>query len=63
MDSNKKQPTKGKFENTLDSIGMWFTAVALFAILVAGIIVYHIANNDIRTASNEAMSPSVSSVR
>jgi hypothetical protein len=57
------QPTKIKVENTLDAIGAWFTAVMLFAVLAAGIIVYRTANNDLRTASNDATSPPVSVLR
>ena len=40
-------PTKLKLENTIDT--------ALFAVLVAGIIIYRAANDDIRTASNDIL--------
>jgi hypothetical protein len=60
MDNNRKSdrtelPTKLKLENTMDTCGRWFTVAVLFAALVAGIIIYHAANNDIRTASNDTL--------
>ena len=48
-------PNKPKLENTVDTSGMWFAAVLLFAVLVAGIIIYRTANDNIRTASNDTL--------
>ena len=54
--SNKTElPNKPKLENTVDTSGMWFAAVVLFAVLAAGIIIYRTANDDIRTASNDTL--------
>ena len=62
MDNNRVQPseksqlpTNLKFENTVDTSGMWFAAVVLFAVLAAGLIIYRAANDDIRTASNDIL--------
>ena len=53
--SNKTElPNKPKLEITVDASGRWFAAVVLFA-LVAGIIIYRAANNDIRAASNDIL--------
>ena len=50
MDNNAKKlsnktelPNKPKLENTVDTSGMWFAAVVLFAVLAAGIIIYRTA--------------------
>jgi hypothetical protein len=52
--SDKTQPpTKLKLENTMDTSGRWFAVAVLFAVLVAGIIIYRAVNDDIRTASND----------
>ena len=48
-------PSELKLENTLDTSGMWFAAAVLFAVLVACIIIYRAANDDIRTASNDTL--------
>ena len=54
--SDKSEPpSELKLENTLDTSGMWFAAAVLFAVLVAGIIIYRAANDDIRTASNDTL--------
>ena len=71
MDNNRVQPsekpqlpTNLKFENTVDTSGMWFAAVVLFAVLAAGIIIYRAANDDIiRTASNDTLTAPASSSR
>jgi hypothetical protein len=71
MDNNASQPsekpelpTKLKLENTVGRSGMWFAAVVLFAVLVAGIIIYRAANDDIiRTASNDTLTAPASSSR
>jgi hypothetical protein len=70
MDNNRNQPSekpelpnKLKLENTLDTSGMWFAAVVLFAVLAAGLIIYRAANNDIRTASNDTLPAPASSSR
>ena len=62
--SNKTElPNKPKLEITVDTSGMWFAAVALFAVLAAGIIIYRAANDDIRTASNVVLPAPASSSR
>jgi hypothetical protein len=70
MDNNRNQPSekpelpnKFKLENTLDTSGMWFAAVVLFAVLAAGLIIYRAANDDIRTASNDTLPAPASSSR
>jgi hypothetical protein len=70
MDDNGAQPsekpqlpTNLKFENTVDTSGMWFAAVVLFAVLTAGLIIYRAANDDIRTASNDILPAPASSSR
>ncbi len=70
MDNNASQPsekpelpTKLKLENTVGTSGMWFAAVVLFAVLVAGIIIYRAANDDIHTASNDTLPAPASSSR
>jgi len=70
MDNNRNAPsqkpelpTKLKFENTVDTGGMWFAAVVLFAALAAGVIIYRAANDDIRTASNDTLPAPASSSR
>jgi hypothetical protein len=70
MDNNASQPsekpelpTKLKLENTVGRSGMWFAAVVLFAVLVAGIIIYRAANDDIHTASNDILPAPASSSR
>ena len=47
----------------MDASGMWFAAAVLFAALAAGIIIYRAANDDIRTASNDALPAPASSSR
>jgi hypothetical protein len=62
--SDKTQPpTKLKLENTMDTSGRWFAVAVLFAVLVAGIIIYRAVNDDIRTASNDNPSAPASSSR
>ena len=68
MDNNRKNdrtelPTKLKLESTMDTYGRWFTVAVLFAALVAGIIIYRAANNDIRTASSDTLPAPASSSR
>ena len=68
MDNNRKSdrtelPTKLKLESTMDTCGRWFAVAVLFAALVAGIIVYRAANNDIRTASSDTLPTPASSSR
>ena len=66
MDNNRnsdKTPTKLKLENTMDTSGRWFAVAVLFAVLVAGIIIYRAVNDDIRTASNDIPSAPASSSR
>jgi hypothetical protein len=60
--SDKSEPPT-KLENTLDTSGMWFAVAVLFGVLVAGIIVYRAANDDIRTASNDTLPAPASSSR
>ena len=62
--SNKTElPNKPKLEITVDTSGMWFAAVVLFAVLGAGLIIYRAANDDVRTASNDTLSAPISSSR
>jgi hypothetical protein len=62
--SDKTQPpTKLKLENTMDTSGRWFAVAVLFAVLVAGIIIYRAVNDDIRAASNDIPSAPASSSR
>jgi hypothetical protein len=62
--SNKTElPNKPKLEITVDTSGMWFAAVALFAVLAAGIMIYRAANDDIRTASHDTLPAPASSSR
>jgi hypothetical protein len=70
MDNNRNQsgekpelPTKLKFENTVDTGGMWFAAVVLFAVLATGLIIYRAAHDDVRTASNDTLPAPASSSR
>jgi hypothetical protein len=70
MDNNASQPsekpelpTKLKLGNTVDTSGMWFAAVVLFAVLAAGVIIYRAANDDIHTASNDTLPAPASSSR
>ena len=56
-------PTKLKIENTMDTSVRWFAVAVLFAVLVAEIIIYRAANNDIRTASNDILPAPASSSR
>ena len=68
MDNNRncdktELPTKLRLENTMDTSGRWFAVAVLFAVLVAGIIIYRAANNDIRTASNDVLHAPASSSR
>ena len=56
-------PTKLKLENTTDTSGRWFAVAVLLAVLVAGIIIYRAANDDIRTASNDTLTAPASSSR
>ena len=68
MDNNRNSdktelPTKLKLESTMDACGRWFTVAVLFAVLVAGIIIYRAANNDIRTASSDTLPAPASSSR
>ena len=55
-------PTELKLENTVDTSGVWFAAEVLLAVLAAGIIIYRVANDGIRTAANDTLpAPSSSS--
>jgi hypothetical protein len=68
MDNNRSSdktelPSKLKLENTIDTSGRWFAVAVLFAVLVAGIIIYRAVNDDIRTASNDMPHAPASSSR
>jgi len=63
LSDKSELPTKLKFENTMDTSGMWFAAAVLFAVLAAGIIIYRAANDDIRTAANDTLPAPASSSR
>ncbi len=45
----------------VDTAGMWFSAIVLFAVLATGIIIYREA--DIRIASNDTISRPTASLR
>jgi hypothetical protein len=63
LNDKSELPTELKLENTIDTSGMWFAAAVLFAVLVAGIIIYRAANDDIRTAANDTLPAPASSSR
>ena len=63
LSDESELPTELKLENTVDTSGMWFTAAVLFAVLVAGIIIYRAANDDIRTAPNDTLPAPASNSR
>ena len=63
LSDQSELPTELKLENTVDTSGMWFTAAVLFAVLVAGIIIYRAANDDIRTAANDTLPAPASNSR
>ena len=63
LSDKSEVPTELKLENTVDTSGMWFAAVVLFAVLAAGIIIYRAANDDIHTASNDTLPAPASSSR
>ncbi len=66
MDNNRnsdKTELQTKLENTMDTSGRWFAVAVLFAVLIAGIMIYRAANNDIRTASNDILPAPASSSR
>ncbi len=58
---NTKKPDFGsdhykldaEFRRVADTTCYWFAAVVVFAVLAAGIIVYHGANAEFTTASND----------
>ena len=63
LNDKSELPTELKLENTMDTIGMWFAAAVLFAVLAAGIIIYRAANDDVRTAANDTLPAPASSSR
>jgi hypothetical protein len=64
MDNKRnEQHDQKEIRVTLDASGIWFSAVSLFAVLTAGLIVYHTATSDIRATSNDAAGSLVSSLR
>jgi hypothetical protein len=54
-------PTKLDFG--VDTAGMWFSAIVLFAVLAAGIIIFRAGNDDFRVASNHTISAPAPSLR
>lgn len=50
-------PLDVEFENTADATGYWFAAAALFAVLIAAVIVYRAANSGTVVASNDVVAP------
>ena len=62
LSDKSELPTELKLD-TLDTSGMWFAAVVLFAVLAAGIIIYRAANDDTRTAANDTLPAPASSSR
>ena len=63
LSDKSELPSELRIENTVDTSGMWFAAVVLFAVLAAGIIIYRAANDDIRTAANDTLPAPASSSR
>ena len=63
LNDKSELPAELWLENTVDTSGMWFAAVVLFAVLAAGIIIYRAANDDIRTAANDTLAAPASSSR
>ena len=63
LNDKSQLPTELRLENTVDTSGMWFAAVVLFAVLAAGIIIYRAANDDIRTAANDILPAPASNLR
>ena len=63
LNDKSELPTELRLENTVDTSGMWFAAVVLFAVLAAGIIIYRAANDDIRTAANDILPAPASNSR
>ena len=63
LNDKSELPTELRLENTVDTSGMWFAAAVLFAVLAAGIIIYHAANDGIRTAANNTLPAPASSSR
>lgn len=60
--SNKVElPRKLEFSNAADATGFWFAAVALCAVLAAGVILYRTGNPDMVTASNDVAPAAVHS--
>jgi hypothetical protein len=47
----------GEFENGPDATGYWFAAAVIFAVLVAGVIVYRAGNSDTVMARNDTAPP------
>lgn len=54
-------PIELEFENVADAPGYWFAAAALFAVLIAAVIVYRAANSGTVVASNEVAAPAAQS--
>jgi hypothetical protein len=63
LSDESEPPTELRFENTVNTSGMWFAAAVLFTVLAAGIIIYRAASDDIRTASNNTLPAPASSSR
>ena len=63
LSGESEPPTELRFENTVNTSGMWFAAAVLFAVLAAGIIIYRAVNHDIRTASIDTLPAPASSSR
>ena len=63
LNDKSELPSELELQNTVDTSGLWFTAAVLFAVLAAGIIIYRAANDDIRTAANDALPAPASNSR
>ena len=50
-------PLEIEFENAADAPGYWFAAAALFAVLIAAVIVYRAANSGMVVAANDVAAP------
>jgi hypothetical protein len=50
-------PIEVELENVADATGYWFAVAALFAVLIAAVIIYRAANSNTIVASNEILAP------
>jgi len=55
LESKRSYPLESPIEqeNETDKVGYWFAIAALFAFVVAGVIVYRTGNSDFTTAPDD----------